>query len=360
MRFLKRVHIYRHKPKLVIYVLLAFMLFIQAPKTYASSDTRSISFHNVNTKQKLTVTYKVNGRNVPAAMRKIDIMLRDWRTNSVIRMNPKLIDTLWSLHRELGSRREIRVISAYRSPKTNAQIRGAKKSKHMLGDAIDVYFPDVSLRTLREAGLLKRVGGVGYYPRSGIPFVHIDIGAVRHWPRMNATQLAALFKRGKPFGGYVRKPERENVTVAAKSTPKKPKPKPNKPIVLANVSKPIKRPMFPSTPIFPSVPIVAPTIAEAPKLRPSISDPELLTEQIILASLFTDEEDDNLLAQSDAYLPIQITTDIATKQNLSFYPVRDFPDLERLEVPISIGFSNNDAYRLITEKPNRFVAGFKI
>ena len=36
-----------------------------------------------------------------------------------------------------------------------------------------------------------QVGGVGYYPRSGSPFVHLDVGSVRHWPRMSRQELVS-------------------------------------------------------------------------------------------------------------------------------------------------------------------------
>jgi hypothetical protein len=59
----------------------------------------------------------------------------------------------------------------------------------------------------------KQGGGVGYYPRSGSPFVHVDTGSVRAWPRMSRQQLIALFPNGetlhlppdgKPLAGYER------------------------------------------------------------------------------------------------------------------------------------------------------------
>ena len=40
-------------------------------------------------------------------------------------------------------------------------------------------------------------GGVGFYPTAGTPFVHMDVGGVRHWPRMSYDQLARLFPDGK-------------------------------------------------------------------------------------------------------------------------------------------------------------------
>src|SRR5262249_49720983 len=51
----------------------------------------------------------------------------------------------------------------------------------------------------------------GYYPSSGSPFVHLDVGSVRHWPRMTHDQLARVFPNGRtvhvpsdgqPLSGY--------------------------------------------------------------------------------------------------------------------------------------------------------------
>jgi len=43
----------------------------------------------------------------------------------------------------------------------------------------------------------KEEGGVGYYPRSGSPFVHLDVGRVRAWPRMSRQELASIFPSGR-------------------------------------------------------------------------------------------------------------------------------------------------------------------
>jgi len=67
----------------------------------------------------------------------------------------------------------------------------------MLGKATDFFIPGVPLAKLREIGLRMQVGGVGYYPTSGSPFVHMDTGGVRMWPRMTRDQLAHVFPNGK-------------------------------------------------------------------------------------------------------------------------------------------------------------------
>jgi hypothetical protein len=67
----------------------------------------------------------------------------------------------------------------------------------MLGHAMDFYIPGVPLEQIRFAGLRLQRGGVGFYPTSGSPFVHLDTGNIRHWPRMTHDQLARVFPDGR-------------------------------------------------------------------------------------------------------------------------------------------------------------------
>ena len=180
---------------------VAFLIALAASQQVFAQESRTISFHNMHTKEDLTITYKVNGRYVPEALAKINYMLRDWRRNEATKMSPKLIDLIYDVHRDTGSKLPIHVVSGYRSPVTNAALRRrskgvAKHSQHMLGHATDLYFPDVPLAKIREVGLKYQRGGVGYYPTSGRPFVHLDVGSVRHWPRMSRQELARLFPDG--------------------------------------------------------------------------------------------------------------------------------------------------------------------
>ena len=165
----------------------------------ADGETRTISFHHVHTKEDLTVTYKVNGRYDEEALKKINNLLRDWREQEPIKMDPELIDVLWEVHREVGAKEPISVICGYRSPDTNAMLRRrssgvAKTSQHMLGKAVDFFIPGVALEDIQAAGLRAQRGGVGFYPSSH--FVHLDTGSVRHWPRMPEAQLAKVLSKG--------------------------------------------------------------------------------------------------------------------------------------------------------------------
>ncbi|MGI9523049.1 MAG: DUF882 domain-containing protein [Hyphomicrobiaceae bacterium] len=163
---------------------------------------RRIAFYNTHNKERLSIVYRRNGQYQPEAMKRINWILRDWRREEPKQMDPKLIDLAWEIHAELGSQLPIHVISGYRSAKTNAMLRRkrggqAKRSQHLLGKALDMRFPDVPVRRLRYSALIRQRGGVGYYPTSATPFVHIDTGRVRHWPRMGRHELALLFPNGR-------------------------------------------------------------------------------------------------------------------------------------------------------------------
>ncbi len=67
----------------------------------------------------------------------------------------------------------------------------------MRGNAMDFHIPGVSMAKVREIGMRLQRGGVGYYPTAGSPFVHLDVGTVRSWPRMPREQLERLFPDGK-------------------------------------------------------------------------------------------------------------------------------------------------------------------
>jgi uncharacterized protein YcbK (DUF882 family) len=157
-----------------------------------------MTLYSVNTKEKLTTTYMVNGRHVAAELKKINHLLRDWRRGAVIKMDTETIDLMWELHADLGSKAPIHIISGYRSAETNALLKNigrnvAKKSMHIQGKAIDLYFPDVPTERVRNSALVREVGGVGYYPRSGASgFIHVDSGRVRHWPGIGSSQLAKI------------------------------------------------------------------------------------------------------------------------------------------------------------------------
>jgi uncharacterized protein YcbK (DUF882 family) len=203
-------------------VLAAGIWITVGTPTIAGGETRTISLYHVHTKENLTVTYMVNGRYVPSAMKKINYLLRDWRRNEVTTIDPKTIDLVWELHADLGSHAPVHIVCGYRSAKTNAFLKRvgrnvAKKSQHILGKAMDIYFPDVPTKTIRNSALVRQIGGVGYYRSAGGPtgFLHVDSGHVRHWgPAIGKTEMAQIFRNSRKTIG-ARLSHGDNVMVAS-------------------------------------------------------------------------------------------------------------------------------------------------
>jgi uncharacterized protein YcbK (DUF882 family) len=170
----------------------------------AEGDTRTLTFHHLHTGEDITVTYMRDGRYNDAALKKLDWFMRDWRKSEDTHMDPHLFDILWQVYREVGATQPIDVVCGYRSPGTNSMLRKrsknsgvAESSQHTRGKAMDFYIPGVQLAKLREIGFRLQRGGVGFYPSSGSPFVHMDTGTIRAWPRMTYAQLEKVFPNGR-------------------------------------------------------------------------------------------------------------------------------------------------------------------
>ena len=168
----------------------------------ANGDTRTIVLSSGHTNESGSFTYMVDGVYDQATLDKLNWFLRDWRLNEPTKMDPKLFDIVWEVYRESGSKQPIDVLSGYRSPQTNAMLRRrsrqvAKYSQHMEGKAMDAHFQDVDTATIRDIAMRMEAGGVGFYPTGYTPWVHIDSGDVRYWPRMSRDALARLFPDGK-------------------------------------------------------------------------------------------------------------------------------------------------------------------
>jgi uncharacterized protein YcbK (DUF882 family) len=187
--------------------LASLLLMIGAGAVHdaaAENETRTLSFHHTHSGEDLTITFKRDGRYDEDALKQLNHFLRDWRTQDQTVMDRHLFDIIWEVYRDVDGKQPIQIVSAYRSPATNAMLRRrsansgvARFSQHMLGHAMDFYIPGVQLEQIRFAGLRLQRGGVGFYPTSGSPFVHLDTGSIRMWPRMTPDQLARVFPDGR-------------------------------------------------------------------------------------------------------------------------------------------------------------------
>ncbi|EJL6464212.1 DUF882 domain-containing protein [Vibrio cholerae] len=151
--------------------------------SYAAKP-RELALSNLHTGESIETRY-FNGKNyVRSELKRLNHLCRDFRRDEVHAMDKLLFDQLCQIQLLLGTQAEVHIVSGYRSPATNKQLRSkskgvAKKSYHMSGQAIDFRLDGVSLKKIREAAISLQAGGVGYYPKS--QFIHIDTGPVRQW-----------------------------------------------------------------------------------------------------------------------------------------------------------------------------------
>lgn len=150
----------------------------------AASDEKSLSFFHTHTGKSIEISYFKNGDYDAQALEKLNQFLADFRSGEAVDMDRRLFDILHLIQRTAGNGGTYQVISAYRSPQTNEMLRVrsngvAKKSQHLLGNAIDVRLPGIDTDKLRDIAKSLGMGGVGYYRKSD--FIHVDVGRVRYW-----------------------------------------------------------------------------------------------------------------------------------------------------------------------------------
>jgi uncharacterized protein YcbK (DUF882 family) len=148
------------------------------------SATKRIGLLNLHTHERLDIGYIRDGAYLPDALAAIEVVLRDFRTGERHAIDPSLMDYLVEVAGAVGADPAFSVISGYRSPQTNAQLRDkssgvAQHSLHMEGRAIDVRLSGVDCASLASHAQSLKRGGVGYYRESD--FVHLDTGKFRTW-----------------------------------------------------------------------------------------------------------------------------------------------------------------------------------
>ncbi len=156
----------------------------QAAELLGETAARQIALTNLHTAERLEVEFFRDNAYIPAALAKIEQVLRDFRTGEVHAIDPSLMDYLVDVSRSVGVDPVFSVISGYRSPRTNERLRErssevAKHSLHMEGRAIDVRVAGIDCADLATRALDLKRGGVGYYRSSD--FVHLDTGLFRTW-----------------------------------------------------------------------------------------------------------------------------------------------------------------------------------
>jgi len=143
---------------------------------------RTLNLLNIHTEERLSLHYGTKGIWRDDDLDRVNYLLRCHYTDQIKPIDPDVVNLLCRIKDRFGSKRQVKIISGYRSRQYNEYLRCsghcvAKESLHVKGLAVDFSIPGVRTRDISRAAKRLAAGGVGRYP----DFVHIDTGRVRHW-----------------------------------------------------------------------------------------------------------------------------------------------------------------------------------
>ena len=131
------------------------------------------------TGERFSNLYFSDGAYILPAVQQFSWTCRDYRKNESKWIHPWLMDLVFVLHWKYA-KNEIKVLSGYRTPQTNAQLEGAAlNSQHMRAMALDIHIPEVDNGAVARDFKTFIYGGTGIYP--GRDFTHFDFGPLRSW-----------------------------------------------------------------------------------------------------------------------------------------------------------------------------------
>jgi uncharacterized protein YcbK (DUF882 family) len=145
---------------------------------------RRLLLYNPHTDERFDDVFWCDGSYVPASLKHVDWLMRDFHRDAVAPIDVELLQLLHRIGQRLETRRPFRILSGYRTAATNRLLQRegwapATHSEHLVGKAADICMNGVSLRHLHRAAVSLKAGGVGSYPRD--QFIHVDVGPVRVW-----------------------------------------------------------------------------------------------------------------------------------------------------------------------------------
>lgn len=173
--------------KICFYIFFTFgFLFLSTPANTSliKRGDGVIILKNLHLGETLTIKYRdEKGRYNQNALTQVETLLRCRKTHEVHNISIGLLEIVDQIQDHFHAK-EVHVISGYRSPNLNNQLRAtghkvAKHSLHMEGEAMDIRIPNQKTLIVRNYALSLKRGGVGYYPYN--QFVHVDVGNIRKW-----------------------------------------------------------------------------------------------------------------------------------------------------------------------------------
>jgi len=152
------------------------------PAVARAASGRTIRLYCPETGERFEGAYWLNGAYLPDAMRDINWLMRDFHVDAVAKIDPSLVDLLQALALQIGTHRALSILSGYRTPSTNTELRhegrpAARQSQHLVARAADIAVEGIGVARLHAAAARLRRGGVGRYDG----YIHVDTGPVRDW-----------------------------------------------------------------------------------------------------------------------------------------------------------------------------------
>jgi uncharacterized protein YcbK (DUF882 family) len=145
---------------------------------------RELYLTNPHTGDVFRDVYWARGKYVRDATEDLNFLMRDFRIDQQVEMDPALLDLLFHIQTRVGPKKPICVMSGYRSPQTNRMLQeeglgAVENSMHLYGKAADIHVEHIRLTDMRRVAVSLKAGGVGTYTRSN--FLHVDTGRIRFW-----------------------------------------------------------------------------------------------------------------------------------------------------------------------------------
>lgn len=131
-----------------------------APHVISSFELRS-----ANTLESVTVRY-VDGVLDPESMQQVNHLMRCLRTDSAKPIDPRLIDALRDIAREVDA--PLSLVSGYRAP-----LNWREHNFHNRAQAADIRVENMPAYKLRNIAKKLGVRGVGLYPTTNM--IHVDV-----------------------------------------------------------------------------------------------------------------------------------------------------------------------------------------
>lgn len=168
-------------------VLKQFLFFVFLPSLALASPPLThdgfLRLYHSHTNEVLETRYEINGTPQEESLQKINHFMRSRDSGLEKPIDLELIRLLDHLQDHFGAD-TIEVISGYRSPEFNRQLKSIGRSVmddsfHLSGSAVDFHIDEIDEKTIHS--YLNRLwqGGLGIYPDNLM--CHVDVGPYRRW-----------------------------------------------------------------------------------------------------------------------------------------------------------------------------------